>query len=69
MSAYYFSKFHPERFQQHSGDNDAMQADLDKRTEEQLDTIRKQFNENRQSVVDKLLARVLEVRKARYLGL
>ncbi|KAL7007869.1 hypothetical protein EMMF5_002516 [Cystobasidiomycetes sp. EMM_F5] len=45
----------------HSGDNDSMQSDLDKRTEEQLSTIQSQFDGNRKVVVDKLLSRVLEV--------
>ena len=46
---------------QHSGDNDTMQASLDKSTDSQLDKIRTMFGDNRQAVVDKLLDRVIEV--------
>ena len=48
--------------QQHSGDNDAMQAEVDKRTDGQVESIRSQFGTNKQAVVDKLLERVMEVR-------
>ena len=43
-----------------------MQADVDKKTEEQLATIREQFGSNKQAVVDKLLDRVMDVRLARW---
>ncbi|CAD6574507.1 MAG: H(+)-transporting V1 sector ATPase subunit G [Cyphobasidiales sp. Tagirdzhanova-0007] len=49
---------------QHSGDNDTMQASLDKSTDSQLDKIRTMFGDNRQAVVDKLLDRVIEVQPA-----
>lgn len=38
-----------------------MQADVDKKTEQQLATIREQFGTNKQAVVDKLLDRVMDV--------
>merc|ERR1712144_65477 len=43
--------------QEHSGDNDAAQSELDKQTE----PIKADFGKNRQAVVDKLLERVTEV--------
>lgn len=46
---------------QHAGDNDTLQADLDKQTEKQLESIRSMFGSNKQAVVDKLLERVIEV--------
>ncbi|KAK9898409.1 V-type ATPase [Cystobasidium minutum MCA 4210] len=46
---------------EHTGDNDALAAELDKQTDSQLDDIRAQFGRNKQSVVDKLLERVIDV--------
>merc|ERR1712093_736029 len=47
--------------QEHSGDNDAAQSELDKQTEQQIESIKADFGKNRQAVVDKLLERVTEV--------
>jgi hypothetical protein len=39
-----------------------MQAEVDKRTDGQVESIRSQFGTNKQAVIDKLLERVMEVR-------
>lgn len=41
-----------------------MQAELDKQTDAQLETIRSSFGKNKDAVVEKLLERVMEVNPA-----
>jgi len=50
--------------EEHSGDADANQDEVDKATKSELDTLKSSFEQNRSKVVDQLLERLVEVSPA-----